>query len=208
MSRTGLVNNLRVRDIATAPRSSLTAGAGGALRSRPVMVAASEAVYARIPARYEAAGGSGNVTAAGGCEWSAASNVAWLTLSAGALGAGNGSVSFNVAPNPTAQSRTGTLVVAGQTITVVQAGALASVSAAKLTRRGVGERADGSGFRHGVGHSYAGCHDIAVADDARGGRPSKCETAWAQDDSRRSFSSRRCRSTTKSSRARARAMRR
>ncbi len=45
----------------------------------------------RLPtdgARYEAAGGSGSVTVscADGCEWAAASQVSWITLTAGASG--------------------------------------------------------------------------------------------------------------------------
>ena len=56
------------------------------------------------PPRYEAAGGSGSVTVscADGCEWTAASQTSWITLTAGASGTGAGSVAFNVAPNTSA----------------------------------------------------------------------------------------------------------
>lgn len=86
------------------------------------------------PPHYEAAGGSGSVTVncADGCEWAAASQVSWITLTAGASGTGTGSVTFNVAPNTSAQARSGTLSVAGQTVTITQTAAVASVSAASF----------------------------------------------------------------------------
>ncbi|MDQ3013693.1 MAG: BACON domain-containing protein, partial [Acidobacteriota bacterium] len=86
------------------------------------------------PPRYEAAGGSGSVTVscADGCEWGAASQVSWITLTAGASGTGGGIVAFNVAPNTSAQGRSGTLSVAGQTVTITQTAAVASVSAASF----------------------------------------------------------------------------
>jgi hypothetical protein len=62
------------------------------------------------------------VTATGGCAWTASSSVSWLGITGGGAGSGNGTVSYSVAANPTASPRTGTLVVAGQTFTVLQAG--------------------------------------------------------------------------------------
>jgi hypothetical protein len=59
------------------------------------------------------------VTATAGCSWTAASNDAWITVTAGASGTGNGSVAFKVSKNGGAQ-RTGTLIIAGQTFTVAQ----------------------------------------------------------------------------------------
>jgi hypothetical protein len=50
----------------------------------------------------------------------ATSNDAWLTISSGSSGTGNGTVNFNVAAN-TGPARTGTLTIAGQTFTVNQA---------------------------------------------------------------------------------------
>ena len=72
-----------------------------------------------------AAGGAGPsiaVSTAGGCNWTATSNAAWLTIASGASGTGNGSVGFNIATN-SGGGRTGTLTVAGRTFTVSQAGA-------------------------------------------------------------------------------------
>jgi hypothetical protein len=66
--------------------------------------------------------GTVTVTAGAACAWTAASNAAWLTVTSGATGTGNGSVGFSVAANAGAE-RTGTLTVAGQTFTVTQAAA-------------------------------------------------------------------------------------
>jgi len=75
-------------------------------------------------------GGSGSVTVTtqSTCTWSATSAVNWITVTGGASGTGNGTVTFTVAPNTgakpqdTTQSRTGTITIAGQTFTVTEAG--------------------------------------------------------------------------------------
>ena len=67
--------------------------------------------------------GQVTVTAATGCAWTATSNAAWITISAGATGSGNGSVTYAVAANTGTTSRTGTLTIGGNTFTVTQAGA-------------------------------------------------------------------------------------
>jgi hypothetical protein len=74
-----------------------------------------------------APGGTGSVTvtAAGGCSWSAASNAAWISVSAGSTGAGTGSVSFTASPN-TGPARSGTITVAGQIFTMNQAESVAA----------------------------------------------------------------------------------
>ena len=74
-----------------------------------------------------AAGGSGTVavTAGAGCGWTAVANDAWIQVTGGATGSGNGSVAFSVAANTTAQSRTGTITIAGQTFTLTQDPAVA-----------------------------------------------------------------------------------
>src|SRR5207244_2476309 len=71
-----------------------------------------------------AGGGTGNttVTAPTGCAWTAVSNDAWITVTTGASGSGNGSVTFSMAANTAGTSRTGTLTIAGNTFTVTQAG--------------------------------------------------------------------------------------
>lgn len=74
---------------------------------------------------FSAAGGNGtlNVSAPAGCSWQAVSNVSWITVTRGAGGSGNGTVTFTVGSNSTSSARTGTLTVGGQSVTVSQAGA-------------------------------------------------------------------------------------
>jgi hypothetical protein len=85
--------------------------------------------------------GTVTVTAASGCAWTATSNAAWLTISAGATGSGNGSVTYTVAPNTATTSRTGTLTIGGNTFTVTQAGApctsTISTTSANVTSAGI-----------------------------------------------------------------------
>jgi hypothetical protein len=70
---------------------------------------------------FSALGGTDTitVTANAGCNWTATSNAAWITLTSGTSGTGNGSVDFTVAAN-SGGARTGTVSVAGQTFTVNQ----------------------------------------------------------------------------------------
>ena len=77
--------------------------------------------------------GSVNVTTGTRCMWSATANVAWLSITAGASGTGNGTVQFSVAANTDTTPRAGTLTVAGQTFTVNQAAAACSYTVAPLT---------------------------------------------------------------------------
>jgi FG-GAP-like repeat/Putative binding domain, N-terminal len=62
-----------------------------------------------------------NVVTSSGCTWGATSNTAWVTITGGSTGTGSGTVSFTVAPN-TGPIRTGTMTIAGQTLTVNQIG--------------------------------------------------------------------------------------
>jgi len=75
-----------------------------------------------------ASGGTGsiNVSAGTGCAWTATSNASWITITGGAGGTGNGTVSYIVQPNINS-SRTGTITVGGQTFTVSQAAGAVAV---------------------------------------------------------------------------------
>lgn len=80
----------------------------------------------------EPAGGgaaSVTVTTTSGCSWIATSNVGWITVTSGASGSGNGTVGYTVAANTTTTTRSGTLSVAGQTLTVTQDAGAASPTA-------------------------------------------------------------------------------
>jgi hypothetical protein len=80
-------------------------------------------------AAFGAAGGSGSVdvTTAGGCSWSVANVPAWITITSGNGGTGNGTVGYNVATNTNASSRNAILSIGGRNHTVSQ-------SAPDLTR--------------------------------------------------------------------------
>ena len=67
------------------------------------------------------------IAVAANVSWTAATNVPWLQITAGASGATNGTVTYSVLANESTSSRTGGIVVAGgdisRTCTVIQAGA-------------------------------------------------------------------------------------
>src|SRR5215207_2703307 len=63
-----------------------------------------------------------SVTAPVGCGWSATSSTSWMAITNGGSGAGNGTVTFSAAANPTTAQRTGSLTIAGRTVTVTQSG--------------------------------------------------------------------------------------
>jgi hypothetical protein len=60
-----------------------------------------------------------SVITQGGCGWTAVSNDAWITITAGSSGSGNGTVDYSVSAN-TGGTRTGTMTIAGNTFTVYQ----------------------------------------------------------------------------------------
>jgi hypothetical protein len=60
------------------------------------------------------------VTATSGCDWTATSSAAWISIISGAGGTGNGSVTYSVAQNTSGVSRTGTVTIAGKIFTVKQ----------------------------------------------------------------------------------------
>ncbi|HEY9283362.1 MAG TPA: DUF4214 domain-containing protein, partial [Pyrinomonadaceae bacterium] len=98
---------------------------------------------------FAQAGGTGRFTVvpdsnAAQCAWTAATNANFITISTGATGAGINSVTYAVAANNTGATRTGTIVVNGQTHTVTQlAGAAPTVAFSSATfevNEGTGSR--------------------------------------------------------------------
>ncbi len=79
---------------------------------------------------FSANGGVGsiNIPAPIGCAWTAVSNATWLAITAGHSGNGPGTVNYFVSANPTTAQRSGTLTIAGQTFTVLQAAAASTVT--------------------------------------------------------------------------------
>jgi len=66
------------------------------------------------------AAGAVNVTSAAGCTWTATSNAAFITVTSGANGSGNGTVGYSLTANSVTNQRSGTMTIAGQTFTVTQ----------------------------------------------------------------------------------------
>ena len=83
---------------------------------------------------FSASGGLGtvNVTTDSGCNWTATSNVSWLTVNSGATGTGNGAVGFGVQPHSATTQRQGTITIAGQTFTVTQNGTVTTARAVRV----------------------------------------------------------------------------
>jgi BACON domain-containing protein len=81
-------------------------------------------VSAANPASFGPGGGSGtvSVTTPAGCSWNAVSNSPFLSVVAPPSHVGSGSITFNVATNTSSSSRTGSLTVAGEAVSVAQSG--------------------------------------------------------------------------------------
>lgn len=69
-------------------------------------------------------GGSGTVSviAADGCTWTASSGTAWLTVTSGSSGNGNGTVGYSVKANTSNQQRTGSIKISDKNFSITQAG--------------------------------------------------------------------------------------
>ncbi len=134
----------------------------------------------------EAAGGDRqiSVTAPGGCPWSAESRAPWITIASGASGNGSGVVAFRVAASD-GPGRSGTLVVAGRTITVTQA--LGCTYALTPGTVNVSAQAGSTSVQVNVGAGCAwtatsGTSWISVAGGATGSGPGQVQLATAAND--------------------------
>jgi hypothetical protein len=130
----GIVTLSVAANTGTSPRDGTVTVAG---QTFTVTQAGAACTYAIAPtaAAATSAGGPGSVSvsAASGCVWTASSNAPWLSITSGASGSANGSVSYNVAANTDTAARSGTLTIAGQAFTVTQAGAACTYTVAPLT---------------------------------------------------------------------------
>jgi hypothetical protein len=67
-------------------------------------------------------GGTINLAAPTGCNWTAVSNDSWLTVTSNGSGSGNAVVTYDTQENFAERFRIGTITIAGQTFTVYQSG--------------------------------------------------------------------------------------
>ena len=87
---------------------------------------ASGCVFVVAPTSQTIGGGGGSglpttVTTGVGCAWTATADASWLHIVSGATGTGAGTVTFTADPySGGGNSRSGTLTIAGQTVTVTQ----------------------------------------------------------------------------------------
>jgi M6 family metalloprotease-like protein len=123
-----------------------------------------------------AAGGPDSLTlqAAAGQNWAASSNTDWIQVSTG-TGSGSGTIQYSVAPNPSAQSRTGYIVVGPIAVTVTQVGNAVNLPPAYTLKPLTGMFADGFGgpatavVLDRPGHVAADSRgNLYVADQVRG----------------------------------------
>ncbi len=79
--------------------------------------------YVVSPESLTAGAGGGaarvDISTGSSCGWSAVSAAGWITVSGAAAGSGSGGVDLSIAPNA-GPARSGTIVVAGRTVTVTQ----------------------------------------------------------------------------------------
>ena len=110
----------------TAPRTgSMTIADGGQMftvTQSGSAAACTYAVSAAVGAIDSATGvGSVGVAAGAGCRWTAQSHASWITIVSAGSGSGDGVVTYRMTPDASrARSRHGTMIVAGQRLTVRQ----------------------------------------------------------------------------------------
>jgi hypothetical protein len=96
-----------------------------------VTQAGQPATVAQPDTTFSTDGGSAwvDVTAGGGAQWAATSNVSWLTVALGETGSGTGAAFIIADPyTDTSRSRTGTVTVAGRTLYFTQRGYALSIT--------------------------------------------------------------------------------
>ena len=113
---------------AAARTGAVLVAGGGLVRTCAVIQVAAGPFMALGPEQFVLSGDAAsglNLAVTANVAWTAATNVPWLTITAGASGISNGTVAFSVASNGLAQPRAGAIQVSGggiaRTCTVVQA---------------------------------------------------------------------------------------
>jgi len=73
-----------------------------------------------VSAAFGSSGGSSNIAVVdfGSCPWTATTTQSWVTITGGASGTGNGTITYSVASNTAVDARTASITVSGQFATV------------------------------------------------------------------------------------------
>ncbi|HME41924.1 MAG TPA: BACON domain-containing carbohydrate-binding protein [Syntrophorhabdales bacterium] len=87
----------------------------------------SACTYAISPASQSIGAGGGtantNVSTGTGCNWTTSNSTSWISINSGVSGTGSGTVTYSATANTGAPSRTAAFTIAGQILTITQAGA-------------------------------------------------------------------------------------
>jgi uncharacterized protein (TIGR03437 family) len=143
-SVTGLPNWITVSGAASGPGPAsvtlIVAANPGAVRAATVSIAGAslQVNQAAAACTYALSAGSQSFTVAGGavsvgvtapgwCSWTSSSAVAWVTVTGGASGTGNGAAAYQVAANA-GMARSGNLTIAGLPFVVQQSGVSCSAT--------------------------------------------------------------------------------
>jgi hypothetical protein len=119
-SGTGTVSFAVAANPSTSARGATLTVAGRAIAFSQAGVACTVSIApANVSITGSGGSGASSVTSPAGCGWTAASGAAWVTITSGATGSGNGVVNYAVAAN-TGPARTAALAIGGQTATVSQ----------------------------------------------------------------------------------------
>jgi hypothetical protein len=91
----------------------------------PTSDAKCQIVAGTSPASFGAGGGTGtvNISTSRDCTWTIATSTSWVSLDGDRNGQGEAAIGFTVSANPAPSARSGTIVVANQTVEVSQAAA-------------------------------------------------------------------------------------
>ena len=127
-SGTGPVAYQVARNESTTPRTGTITAAGQVVTLRQEAAPSPSCTFTVAPTTqsFGADGGTERITvtaSSASCSWTASAGVPWITVTSGAQGGGNGAVSYQVSRNEATSPRSGTIAVAGQSVTISQDGA-------------------------------------------------------------------------------------
>ena len=103
--------------------ASDSAGQSSGWQPRGTWMTSAAPIVSPANVSVPSAGGTGTlmINVPAGVAWTAASNApAWIAITSGASGIGNGTTNYTVAANATGAARTGTITVNGQTASIAQ----------------------------------------------------------------------------------------
>ena len=110
------------------------------------------------------------VTALAGCQWTASSDSAWLSIVSGGSGTGNGTVTVAAGPNPGVAPRVAFIRVKDRQSRIVQAGRVTVVSAASFLADNIGQNAILAAFGLDLAKSSEGATSVPLPTNLAGTR--------------------------------------